>query len=165
VTNLFATVLTYPAPSANYRGENELNRQIIQKVTDGRFEYAVISPEAMRNALRFTVTGVEIFQLQPRGNNIDLRSTARVPADPALIERYAAIRDRYRNPLFRAQLIRNLLAGRPWYSGFDRLFATHDRVHFVGTGAGQFAANARRYLAPAQTSLVASPDIIEEPPA
>jgi CRISPR-associated protein Cst2 len=52
VTNLFATVLTYPAPSANYRGENEMNRQVIQKLTDGRFEYAVISPEAMRNALR-----------------------------------------------------------------------------------------------------------------
>ena len=50
--NLFATVLTYPAPSANYRGESEQNRTIIQKITDGRFEYPVISPEAMRNALR-----------------------------------------------------------------------------------------------------------------
>jgi CRISPR-associated protein Cst2 len=50
--NLFATVLTYPAPSANYRGESELNRTVIQKVTEGRFDYAIISPEAMRNALR-----------------------------------------------------------------------------------------------------------------
>ena len=50
--NLFATVLTYPAPSANYRGESELNRSIIQKITDGRFDYPIISPEAMRNALR-----------------------------------------------------------------------------------------------------------------
>jgi CRISPR-associated protein Cst2 len=50
--NLFATVLTYPAPSANYRGESELNRSVIQKVSDGRFEYPIISPEAMRNALR-----------------------------------------------------------------------------------------------------------------
>src|SRR5438552_18196241 len=50
--NLFATVLTYPAPSANYRGERELNRSVIQKVTDGRFDYPIISPEAMRNALR-----------------------------------------------------------------------------------------------------------------
>src|SRR4051812_22765429 len=55
MTNLFATVLTYAAPSANYRGENELNRQVIQKVTDGRFEYAVISPEAIRNAIRETL--------------------------------------------------------------------------------------------------------------
>ena len=50
--NLFATVLTYAAPSSNYRGESEENRTIIQKVTKGDHEYAVISPESMRNALR-----------------------------------------------------------------------------------------------------------------
>ncbi len=55
--NLFATVLTYPAPSANYRGESELNRTVIQKVTDGRFDYPIISPEAMRNALREMLAG------------------------------------------------------------------------------------------------------------
>lgn len=53
--NIFATVLTYPAPSANYRGESEENRSVIQKVTHGRFEYPIISPEAMRNALRETL--------------------------------------------------------------------------------------------------------------
>ncbi|MDR3635103.1 MAG: hypothetical protein P4L84_14960 [Isosphaeraceae bacterium] len=50
--NLFATVLTHPAPTANYRGESELNRTVIQKLTDGRHEYPIVSPEAMRNALR-----------------------------------------------------------------------------------------------------------------
>lgn len=50
--NLFATILTYPAPSANYRGESELNRTVIQKVSEGREDYPIISPEAMRNALR-----------------------------------------------------------------------------------------------------------------
>lgn len=55
--NLFATVLTYTAPTANYRGESELNRTVIQKVTDGRFDYPIISPEAMRNALREILAG------------------------------------------------------------------------------------------------------------
>lgn len=55
--NLFATVLTYPAPSANYRGESELNRTVIQKITDGKFDYPIISPEAMRNALREILRG------------------------------------------------------------------------------------------------------------
>lgn len=50
--NLFGTVLTYTAPSANYRGESHENRAVIQKITSGRFQSAVISPEAMRNALR-----------------------------------------------------------------------------------------------------------------
>jgi CRISPR-associated protein Cst2 len=50
--NLFATVLTYPAPSSNYRGESEENRTILQKIAKGNKEYTVISPESMRNALR-----------------------------------------------------------------------------------------------------------------
>lgn len=54
--NLFATVLTYAAPFANYRGEAAENRSVIQKITKGRLEYAVISSEAIRNAMR------EIFQ-------------------------------------------------------------------------------------------------------
>lgn len=50
--NLFCTVLTNAAPSSNYRGESEENRTVIQKVTKDDNEYAVISPESMRNALR-----------------------------------------------------------------------------------------------------------------
>ena len=50
--NLFATVLTYAAPSSNYRGESEENRTMLQKITKGGKEYSIISPESMRNALR-----------------------------------------------------------------------------------------------------------------
>jgi CRISPR-associated protein Cst2 len=50
--NLFATVLTYPAPSSNYRGESEENRTMLQKITKDGKEYSIVSPEAMRNALR-----------------------------------------------------------------------------------------------------------------
>jgi CRISPR-associated protein Cst2 len=50
--NLFASVLTYAAPSSNYRGESEENRTVLQKITKHGAEFTVISPEAMRNALR-----------------------------------------------------------------------------------------------------------------
>jgi CRISPR-associated protein Cmx8 len=113
--------------------------------------------------LAFTVTGVEIFQLQQRGNNIDLRATARVPADPALVESYEAIQGQYRNPLFRAQLIRNLLDGSPWYHGFDRLFAVQDRALFVGPAAGPFAASARRRFVPDRPFAALTPNDQEEP--
>lgn len=53
--NLFGTVLTNTAPSANYRGESAENRSIIQKITLGRLQYAIISPEATRNAIRETL--------------------------------------------------------------------------------------------------------------
>lgn len=55
--NLFATVLTYAAPSSNYRGESEENRTVLQKITKGGKEYTVISPESMRNALREILAG------------------------------------------------------------------------------------------------------------
>jgi CRISPR-associated protein Cst2 len=44
--------MTSRAPFANYRGETESNRAVLQKLTDDRFERAVVSPEAIRNALR-----------------------------------------------------------------------------------------------------------------
>jgi CRISPR-associated protein Cst2 len=50
--NLFATVLTYPAPSSNYRGESEENRTMLQKISRDGKEYTIVSPEAIRNALR-----------------------------------------------------------------------------------------------------------------
>lgn len=53
--NLFCTVLTYPAPSGNYRGESEENKTVLQKITKEGKKYAVISPESMRNALRETL--------------------------------------------------------------------------------------------------------------
>lgn len=58
--NLFATVLTYPAPSANYGGESELNRLVIQKVTGpDNQDYPIFSPESIRNALRETLRKLE----------------------------------------------------------------------------------------------------------
>lgn len=57
--NLFATVLTYTAPSSNYRGESEENRTVLQKITRDGKEYPVISPESMRNALREMIASSE----------------------------------------------------------------------------------------------------------
>ena len=50
--NLFLSLLTGPAPSANYRGESDHNRAVIQKLVIGQDQYPVISPEAIRNGLR-----------------------------------------------------------------------------------------------------------------
>src|SRR3954470_16949492 len=69
--NLFATVLTYPAPSANYRGESEENRSVIQKITYGRFESPIISPESIRNALRETLARLGLPRNRTRLNDED----------------------------------------------------------------------------------------------
>jgi len=58
--NLFATVLTYAAPSSNYRGESEENRTVLQKIVKDKKEFTVISPESMRNALREMLIKAEV---------------------------------------------------------------------------------------------------------
>lgn len=69
--NLFFTCLTQPAPSSNYRGESEQNRAVIQRITRGRNEYPVISPEAIRNALRETLQGYGLPCNRSREHNED----------------------------------------------------------------------------------------------
>lgn len=53
--NLFATIVTFPAPSSNYRGESEENRTVLQKISFEGKKYTVVSPETIRNALRETL--------------------------------------------------------------------------------------------------------------
>ncbi len=69
--NLFATVLTYAAPSSNYRGESEENRTVIQKISKDGHEYPVISPESMRNALREILLAYDLPANRTRLHNED----------------------------------------------------------------------------------------------
>lgn len=54
--NLFCTVLTYAAPSSNYRGESEENRTVLQKINKNGKDYAIFSSESIRNAIRETIS-------------------------------------------------------------------------------------------------------------
>jgi CRISPR-associated protein Cst2 len=72
--NLFCTVLTYPAPSSNYRGESEENRTVLQKISKEGKEYAIFSSESMRNALREILKSKlpkEVINRERRDNDID----------------------------------------------------------------------------------------------
>lgn len=53
--NLFATIVTFPAPSSNYRGESEENRTILQKISKDGKKYTVVSSETIRNGVRETL--------------------------------------------------------------------------------------------------------------
>jgi CRISPR-associated protein Cst2 len=67
--NLFGTVLTYPAPSANYRGESEENRTVLQKISKNGKDYAVFSSEAKRNALREILLEKNVLSNRTRLHN------------------------------------------------------------------------------------------------
>jgi CRISPR-associated protein Cmx8 len=97
--------------------------------------------------IAFTVSGVEVYHLAKRGNSVVTLATDHVPARPDLLDRYELVRGHSFNLLFRAQLLRNLLADRPWYAGFGRLFDTQDQDLFFDDGFGSFRADARRKFA------------------
>lgn len=50
--NLFATILTYAAPSANHHNKGDDNNKVLQTISKQGRDYAVISPYAIRDALR-----------------------------------------------------------------------------------------------------------------
>ncbi len=50
--HLFATILTYAAPSANHHNKGDENNKLLQTISKQGRDYAVISPYAIRDALR-----------------------------------------------------------------------------------------------------------------
>ncbi len=50
--NLFATILTYAAPSANHHNKGDDNNKVLQTISKQGRDYATISPYAVRDALR-----------------------------------------------------------------------------------------------------------------
>jgi CRISPR-associated protein Cmx8 len=89
------------------------------------------------------VLGIEVFHIARDGNNIPVLSTSRVEPRAEMIDEYRRVREQLRDPLFRRTRLLNLVAGRPWYAGFDRLLATvpHDTQ---GIGSPGFRHDARR---------------------
>jgi len=69
--NLFVTVLTYAAPSANYRGEGEANKNVLQRLKIGNKgeERAIISSESIRNAIRETLIKYQSLEGNPYNLN------------------------------------------------------------------------------------------------
>lgn len=50
--NLFATILTYAAPSANHHNKGDDNNKVLQTISRQGKDYPIISPYAIRDALR-----------------------------------------------------------------------------------------------------------------
>jgi len=102
--------------------------------------------------LSYSATGFETYQLLKRGNNVPIVAVGRVEANERLASDYMAVREGYWSPLFRAQLIQNLLRNHqhgdvPWYRDFGEVFARHDWHLFAGDAAAAFAHDARKRLA------------------
>lgn len=78
-----------------------------------------------------SVSAVDSFHMLKSGNNIKLQGFARVDGSRRLISEYVKIKQLCLNPTFRATLLRNLLADRPWHAGMLDLFARRPSELFV----------------------------------
>jgi CRISPR-associated protein Cmx8 len=74
---------------------------------------------------RTSLNAVDVFHIEKEGNNVRLRSLARVVPERVQVDEYARVRQAgYRSPVFRRQRISNVLEAKPFWWGFARLCAT-----------------------------------------
>lgn len=116
---------------------------------EGALEYmhhltALAKARQEAQSIAYSVTGIEVFCLSRKGHSVHVSSSDRVPISEDLLEEYDAIRNRYWHTLFRKQMILNLLAARPWYSGFDRVFDINPYENFLGKKTTFFQSDAAR---------------------
>jgi len=101
----------------------------------------------------FTLTSVETYSLEKRGNSIKTLSAGRLPLGRTLLVQYEAVRRRYRHPIFMAQVLRNLLTGEPLLRGFTKLFECGPKEWYLG-GQSTFPRCARDLLTALSVSEV-----------
>jgi CRISPR-associated protein Cmx8 len=125
---------------------------VISLPQEGGLEYLrhltrLAKAKARTGELAYSISGVDIYHLEKQGNNIHLLGADRVSMTRGQLEKYEAIRDNYRDPLFKRQTILNLLRGEPWYRGFDQLFSHNDSKRFIGSQANWFSSDSRNGFA------------------
>lgn len=152
VSDLGGFLLEFPHTLAQFGSEMAGYRPrgaVISLPQEGGLEYlyhlmSLAKAGAQAGEIAYNVAGVEVYHLEKRGNSIHVLAADRVAATHHLLEEYEAIRGRYRDPLFKRQVILNLLRGAPWYRDFDRVFAKNDRERFIGSQAERFSTDIRR---------------------
>ena len=92
-------------------------------------------------------TGVEIYWLNKKGNNIHILFYGRIEIDRQILSNYKAVRNRYFHPLFRQRIITNILRGSPWYKEFDQLFSVNKSSLFIGSTGRKFQRDVRERFA------------------
>jgi CRISPR-associated protein Cmx8 len=83
-----------------------------------------VSAREGRNATRDLVLGFDVVHTNKEGNNVRVYSNTRITPDARLLGEYERVRGRFWDPLFRRQVLLNVVGVRPWFAGFDRLAET-----------------------------------------
>ncbi|MBI5547833.1 MAG: type I-MYXAN CRISPR-associated protein Cmx8 [Deltaproteobacteria bacterium] len=90
--------------------------------------------------------GIDVIHVEREGNNVRVRSSARVEPTPTMTDEYERLRKRYWDPFFRRQILANHIAGRPLHLGFNRLFQTHPYERFFARQDSYFRHDAEQFF-------------------
>jgi CRISPR-associated protein Cmx8 len=140
---LWSWLLTRGTAPAGYRPREAVVDLAVEGALDmmQRLRERLVVYEGKRSSGDL-VLGVEVFHLAKEGNNIRMLSTSRLEPDAMMGGEYRRLRERLWDPLFRRTRLLNLVSRRPWYAGFDRLFATLPYKE-QGIGSESFGHDAR----------------------
>jgi CRISPR-associated protein Cmx8 len=89
------------------------------------------------------VTGYEVIHVGKEGNNVRVYRSLRMAPSRAMVDHYRTIEKRYTEYFFRRQQIINLIEGRSWWAGYDRLFEVLPYERFMGASGKFFGRDAR----------------------
>ncbi len=91
----------------------------------------IAQQKAGSGELKYSVSSIELFHLEKRGNNIKVLAADKIVPRRGLLSQYEGVRAFSRNPFFKSQLLLNLLRDVDWYEGFLRLFAVSPWEFFL----------------------------------
>ena len=77
------------------------------------------------------IAGVEFFHMAKPAKTVKVVTHGQLPPRDTLLQRYAGIRQGFRNPLFQATYLLAALREEPWFVEFDTPLACREWSFFV----------------------------------
>ncbi|MDP3273896.1 MAG: type I-MYXAN CRISPR-associated protein Cmx8 [Deltaproteobacteria bacterium] len=109
-----------------------------------------LSRAAVSSKTVSSVVGYEVVHMAKEGNNVRVYRTFRMAPSREIQDKYKTVTESFREYFFRRQQIVNVLAGRRWFDGYDRLAQTLDyKKQFMGST--YFCRDARQAFALVRT--------------
>jgi hypothetical protein len=114
--------------------QKRVNRTIRRDGTghsDGKHVQHIATSRAQQEDWSGSVRAIESYHMLKLGNNIKMLSFERIAGKPDLVDDYTRINSSFRNPLFRASLMRARIREDPWHAGLIELFAEYPSPFFI----------------------------------
>ncbi|GAB4514390.1 MAG: hypothetical protein Tsb0020_32890 [Haliangiales bacterium] len=115
-----------PAELAGYVPKGAVVTLAVESALDLFAQLTTRLEDSEQHAVRMDklVYGVDIFHVKKDGNNIRMLGNERIDVTwAAQTDRYLLLREWYQSTRFLQQRLINFFAERPWYAGFERIFA------------------------------------------